>query len=118
MFMKTTNSKKEKRARRHNRIRAKVSGTAAKPRLSVYRSNRYIYAQLIDDDRGVTLAASSTKAAIGKSELEKAKSAGVILAKAALGLKVKKIVFDRGGFIYTGRVRAFAEGVREGGLEF
>ncbi len=116
--MKNTRVKTEKRDRRHNRIRAKVSGTATKPRLSVYRSNKYVYAQLIDDERGVTIAASSTKTASGKGMLEKAKNAGVTLAKTATGLKVKKVVFDRGGFIYTGRVRALAEGAREGGLEF
>ncbi len=116
--MKATRIKTEKRLRRHNRIRARVHGTAAAPRLSVYRSNKYVYAQLIDDERGVTLAASSTKAAEGKGMLEKAKNAGRTLAKAATGLKIKKAVFDRGGFIYTGRVRALAEGAREGGLEF
>lgn len=118
IFMKASIIKTSKRDRRHNRIRIKVKGTAARPRLSVYRSNKYVYAQLIDDERGVTLTASSTKAATGKGMLEKSKNVGMTLAKAAAGLKIKKVVFDRGGFIYTGRVRALAEGAREGGLEF
>jgi large subunit ribosomal protein L18 len=116
--MKTSNVKNEKRIRRHNRIRAKIFGTAARPRLSVYRSNKYVYAQLIDDEKGATLAAASTKDAKGKGMLEKAAHAGKELAKRAVELKIKAVVFDRGGFIYTGRVKALAEGAREGGLSF
>lgn len=116
--MKITNVKTEKRERRHRRIRSKVSGTADMPRLSVYRSNKFVYAQLIDDEKGSTLAATSTKDIKGKGMLEKAKQAGVELAKKAQEKKIKKVVFDRGGFIYTGRVRALAEGAREGGLTF
>ena len=108
----------EKRARRHNRIRAKVSGTALRPRLSVFKSNLYIYAQIIDDAKGVTLAAASDMGAKGKTKTERAKIAGTELAKKAIAAGVKEVSFDRGGFIYTGRVRALADGARESGLVF
>ena len=116
--MSTTLNKNLKRERRHRRIRAKIAGTATMPRLSVYRSNKFMYAQLIDDTQGVTLAATSTKDAAGKGMLEKAKTAGKEIAKLAQAKNIEKIVFDRGGFIYTGRVKALAEGAREGGLKF
>ena len=105
------------RDRRRKRIRAKVSGTAERPRLSVYKSNTTIYAQLIDDNTGKTLAAVSTKGLKG-NKTEAAKAAGAALAKAAQTNKIEAVVFDRGGFIYTGRVRALADGAREGGLKF
>ena len=108
----------EKRARRHNRIRAKVSGTALRPRLSVFKSNLYIYTQIIDDVKGVTLAAASDMGTKGKTKTERAKIAGIELAKKAIAAGVKEVSFDRGGFIYTGRVRALADGAREGGLVF
>ena len=104
--------------RRHNRIRAKAVGTAFSPRLSVFRSNKYIYAQLVDDSKGVTLAASSDMGMKGKNKTERAKAVGVALAKVAQEKKIKKAIFDRGGFLYAGRVKALAEGAREGGLEF
>jgi large subunit ribosomal protein L18 len=117
--MNITKQKTAQRERRHNRIRAKVFGTAEMPRLSVYKSNKYMYAQLIDDDKGHTLAAASTKDIKGKKGmLEKAKQAGIDIAKLASTKKITTIVFDRGGFIYTGRVKALAEGAREGGLKF
>jgi large subunit ribosomal protein L18 len=116
--MKFTQKKTELRERRHRRIRAKVSGSADKPRLAVFKSNRYVTAQIIDDTKGHTLVAGSTADVKGKGTVEKARAAGKALAEAALKQKIKKVVFDRGGFIYTGRVRAFAEGAREGGLEF
>ena len=116
--MKSLTSKKQKRDRRHTRIRAKISGTAEKPRLSIFKSNTALYAQLIDDDAQKTLAASSTKVTKGKSGMEKATALGTAIAEKALGLKIKKIVFDRGGYIYTGKVQAVAEGARAGGLEF
>ena len=114
-------TKREQRERRHRRIKAKISGTALKPRLSVYRSNKFIYGQIIDDASGKTLmAVSDIKLDTGtkKGKLEKAKIVGAMLGKMAVDSKIKKIVFDRGGFIYTGRVKALAEGAREAGLQF
>lgn len=105
------------RERRRKRIRAKISGTAERPRLSIYKSNTTLYAQLINDDMGVTLAAASTKGIKG-NKTEAAKAAGIALAKAAGANKITSVVFDRGGFIYTGRVKALADGAREGGLKF
>ena len=105
------------RARRQKRIRAKISGTAAAPRLSVYRSNKYVYAQLINDEAGKTLAASTSLKMKGKM-MEKAKQVGREIAEKAKALKIEKAVFDRGGFIYTGKIKAIAEGAREGGLKF
>jgi large subunit ribosomal protein L18 len=106
------------RDRRRKRIRAKVSGSAERPRLSIYKSNVAMYAQLIDDDKGMTLVASSTLGAKGKNKTEAAKAIGLELAKLAKSKGITKVTFDRGGFIYTGRVQAVAEGAREGGLEF
>ncbi len=111
-------SKIEKRNTRRKRIRAKISGTYAMPRLSVFKSNKYIYAQLIDDEAGKTLVAYSSVAVKGKGKTDQAKKVGQEIAKKAETLKIKKAVFDRGGFIYTGRVKALAEGAREGGLKF
>lgn len=113
-----TKIKRIKRARRQRRIRAKISGTGLVPRLSVFKSNRYVSAQIIDDTKGFTLAASNSKGMNGKTGLEKAKMTGLDLAKKALEKNVKKVVFDRGGYIYTGVVAALAEGAREGGLVF
>lgn len=111
-------TKSEQRTRRHNRIRAKVSGTSERPRLAVFKSNSFFYAQLIDDTKGATLAAVSDMGLKGKTKTERAKLAGTALAKSAKEKGLVAVVFDRGGFIYTGRVRAFAEGAREGGLAF
>jgi large subunit ribosomal protein L18 len=105
------------RDRRRKRIRAKIAGTAERPRLSIYKSNTAMYAQLINDDKGVTIASVSTLKAKG-NKTESSKSAGIELAKLAKAKGVVKVVFDRGGFIYTGRVKAIADGAREGGLEF
>ena len=118
--MKTiTNKKTAGRVRRHARIRSQVSGTEGTPRLSVFRSNRYIYAQLIDDASGKTLAAASDMGAkAGAKKVERAAKVGAELAKAAKAKKIDKVVFDRGGFIFTGRVKALAEAAREGGLTF
>lgn len=103
-------------------IRQKISGTAQKPRLSVFRSNTEIYAQLIDDASGVTLAAASSKdkevAAQKVNKTEKGKLVGEALAKKAVALGLGTCVFDRGGYLYHGRVKAVAEGAREGGLKF
>ncbi|MEK7569157.1 MAG: 50S ribosomal protein L18 [Patescibacteria group bacterium] len=115
-------SKSEQRIRRHHRIRAKVIGTSERPRLAIFKSNSYIYAQLIDDTKGATLSAVSDMGLHGdkkaKTKTERARLAGAALAKSAKEKGVKEVVFDRGGFIYTGRVRAFADGAREGGLVF
>ena len=104
--------------RRHRRVRKKVVGTTERPRLAVYRSNRHIYAQLIDDSAGKTLVAASTLAGgSGNNPLDQAKSVGTTLAGQAKAAGITKVTFDRGGFMYHGRVRAVAEGAREGGLE-
>ena len=110
--------KAEKRTRRHSRIRAKVKGTAEAPRLNVFKSNTAIYAQVIDDEKGVTIASASSKTVKGSTELEKAKAVGLEVAKSAITKGAKKVVFDRGGYIYTGKVKELADGAREGGLEF
>ncbi len=116
--MSKKNSKTEKRTRRHNRIRAKVKGTASVPRLNVFKSNTGVYAQIIDDEKGVTLVSSSTKTMKGKTTTEKAQQVGSDLAKKATAKKVKKVVFDRGGYIFTGKIKALADSAREGGLQF
>ena len=113
-------TKGQRRLRRRRRVRARVSGTGQRPRLSVYRSNRGVFAQLIDDTQGNTLAAVSwiepelRKLGTG----EQAKKAGELLAERAKSAGVETCVFDRGGYQYHGRVKALAEGAREGGLEF
>lgn len=111
--------KKQKKLRRHTRIRAKISGTALKPRLVVFRSHRHTYAQLIDDRQGKTLASVSDleiKNKVKKSE--KARLAGELLVEKAKKLKIKKAVFDRAGYKYHGRVKSLAEGARQAGLIF
>jgi large subunit ribosomal protein L18 len=113
-----TNKKTEKRERRHHRIRAKVSGTATRPRLAVYRSNKFIYAQLIDDGAGKTLAAADSRTVQGTGSREKARAVGTLVAERAKALGVSAAVFDRGGFLYTGMVKELAEGARAGGLQF
>ncbi|MDB5225272.1 MAG: ribosomal protein [Candidatus Adlerbacteria bacterium] len=112
-----TNKKTESRERRHNRIRAKLSGTVERPRLAVYKSNRYLHAQIIDDAAGKTLVAGSTKE-VGGKKMDAAKKLGANLAKAAKAAGIDAVVFDRGGFRYTGRVAMLAEAAREGGLKF
>lgn len=111
--------KQEKRNRRHRRIRVKIYGTADKPRLSIFRSARHIYAELIDDDkRKVLLSISDIKFKGKKNKVEKAREAGKLIAKEALAKKLEKVVFDRGGYKYHGRIKALADGAREGGLKF
>jgi len=116
--------KNQERIVRHKRVRRKVVGTTERPRLSVYRSLSHIYAQVIDDVNGVTLASASTldadvKALIeGKSKSEQAKIVGETVAKRALEKNVTEVVFDRGGYIYIGRVQSLADGAREAGLKF
>ena len=106
------------RLKRHMRVRAKISGTPERPRLSVFRSAKHIYAQIIDDVNGVTLAsASSMEQGFGGNK-EAARKVGEAVAKAALAKGISEVVFDRSGYIYHGRVKELAEGAREGGLKF
>ncbi|MBN8836015.1 MAG: 50S ribosomal protein L18 [Sphingobacteriia bacterium] len=115
-------TKLEQRQKIRYRIRKKVVGTSTKPRLAVFRSNAEIYAQLIDDNSGVTLAAASSKdkeiAAQKVTKVEKSKLVGNAVAKKAVALGLSAVVFDRGGNLYHGRVKAVADGAREGGLQF
>lgn len=114
-----TNIKAEKRARLHKKIRSRVSGTEARPRLAVFRSNRYMYAQLIDDVRGVTIVSASDLSLSDKmNKVERAKVVGKSLADAAKKANISSVVFDRGGFSYRGRVAALASAAREAGLQF
>ena len=118
--MKKLANKNAERQRRHARIRAKVSGTATCPRLCVFRSNKHIQAQIIDDEKGNTLVSCSTidmKMSLG-SNVEAAKKVGEELAKRCLAKNINNVVFDRGGYIYHGRVKALAEAAREAGLKF
>jgi large subunit ribosomal protein L18 len=113
--------KKEKRKRRHRRIRAKISGTKERPRLCVFRSNKHTYAQLIDDEKGHTIVSASDlelKGVEKMTKVQKAKEVGKLIAKKAKEKNIEKIVFDRAGYKYHGRVKALAEGAREGGLKF
>jgi large subunit ribosomal protein L18 len=116
----TVLTKPQKRLRRRRRVRARIRGSAERPRLSVYRSNRGVFAQLIDDDAGRTVASVSwTEPDLRKLEsMEQAKRAGQLLAERAKGAGVETCVFDRGGYRFHGRVAAIAEGAREGGLRF
>lgn len=115
-------ARNEVRQARHARVRAKVSGTANVPRLNVFRSNGNIFAQIIDDEKGVTLVSASTidkelKLSNG-GNVEAATKVGELIAKRAKKAKIEKVVFDRGGYLYHGRVKALAEAARENGLEF
>jgi len=114
-------SSNEARKKRHARVRNRLSGTPEAPRLCVFRSNANIYAQIIDDESGRTLAAASSLEKgfeAGTSKKESAKKVGLAVAKKAADANIKSVVFDRGGYRYHGRVQALAEGAREGGLEF
>ena len=116
----TTAAKTQARMRRHRRVRGKIAGTAERPRLVVHRSNRGIFAQLVDDQTGRTLAGASWTAlgsATG-SKTEQAREVGKVLAAAAAKAGIETCVFDRAGYLYHGRVKALAEGAREGGLRF
>lgn len=116
--MKTLNAKLEKRTRRHVRIRAKIIGTQDKPRLAVYKSNKHISVQIIDDENAKTIVSAHSREVKGKSMKEKAVLIGESIAEKAKAKKIKEVVFDRGGFIYTGNVKAVADGARKGGLKF
>jgi large subunit ribosomal protein L18 len=116
-------ARREGRIRRHRRVREKIHGTAARPRLAVFRSNKHIVAQLIDDDTGRTLAAASTNEAAqrtagGGGSVEAAGRIGTLIAERAKAAGIDQVVFDRGGFIYHGRIAALAAAAREAGLEF
>jgi large subunit ribosomal protein L18 len=116
------NNKSQARQKIRYRIRKKVNGTASAPRLTVFRSNADIYAQLIDDANGTTIAGASSRqkdiAAQKAPKVEKSKMVGESIAKKAIELGIEKVVFDRSGYIYHGRVKAVADGAREGGLKF
>lgn len=116
--------KNKRRIARHYRQRNKIKGTTKRPRLNVFRSSKHIYAQVIDDVKGVTVASASTldadvKAKIdGKKKAEVAEVVGEVVGKRAKAAKIKEVIFDRGGYLYTGRVAALAEGARKAGLKF
>lgn len=116
--------KNANRLARHARVRKKISGTSDRPRLDVYRSNSHIYAQVIDDTTGTTLASASTlekevaNTVADMTKTEAAKTVGKLVAERAVAKGIKTVVFDRGGYLYTGRVMALAEAAREAGLEF
>ncbi len=122
--MAKTSERRLSRQRRHERVRRKVQGTPERPRLNVYRSLTHIYAQVIDDTRGHTLAAASTldgslKAQLGEmNKTEEAKAVGRLVAERAKAAGIDKVVFDRGGYVYHGRVKALADAAREAGLDF
>ncbi|MCZ2259262.1 50S ribosomal protein L18 [Sporosarcina sp. G11-34] len=120
--MITKKDKNVTRKKRHERVRTKISGTAARPRLNVFRSNKHIYAQLIDDINAVTIASASTMdtgfETDSKANAEAAAKVGELIAKKAAEKDVKTVVFDRGGYLFHGRVKALADAARENGLEF
>ena len=119
-YSRKTSSKIKKRLKNKARIRKKVMGTPERPRLAVFRSGKHMYAQLVDDTQGVTLAAASTLAGAskGKKNIESSKAVGAEIAKLAIGKNIKNVVFDRSGYVYHGRIKALAEGAREAGLDF
>ena len=112
------------RAEKHRRLRRNLNGTAERPRLAVFRSNNHMYAQIIDDTKGVTLVSASTLQKDVKAELEKTNNVaaaaylGTVIGKKAVEAGIKEVVFDRGGFIYQGKIQALADAAREAGLEF
>ena len=122
--MVSKESRQKVRVKKHNRLRNRFSGTAERPRLAVFRSNNHMYAQIIDDTVGCTLVSASTLEKAVKSELEKTNNVdaaaylGTVIAKRAIEKGIKTVVFDRGGFIYQGKIAALAEAAREAGLEF
>ncbi len=121
MKVRSSTSKKiTVRLRHRKKIRSKIEGTSERPRLSVFRSNKHIYVQLIDDAKKATLASASTLESDQKVKcnVESAKQVGHLIAKRALGKEIQDVVFDRGGYIYHGKIRALADAAREGGLKF
>lgn len=120
--MITKQDKNAVRKKRHARVRAKLSGTSARPRLNVFRSNKHIYAQLIDDTKGVTLVSASTLdkelSLESTSNIEATQKVGELVAKRAVEKGISSVVFDRGGYLYHGRIQALADAARENGLQF
>ena len=122
--MVSKESRQEVRAKKHRRMRNRLSGTAQRPRLAVFRSNNHMYAQIIDDTVGNTLVSASTREKEVKAEIEKTNNVdaaaylGTVIAKRAIEKGIKEVVFDRGGFIYQGKIAALADAAREAGLEF
>jgi large subunit ribosomal protein L18 len=121
--MITKGDKNEARLKRHLRVRKKIQGTVERPRLSIYRSSKHMYAQVIDDVNGKTLACASTqdkelKSLANGGNIEAAVQVGILVAKRAKEQGIEKVVFDRGGYLYHGRIKALADAAREGGLEF
>lgn len=114
----TTDTKTQNRTRRHARVRAKVMGSGARPRLSIYKSNKRLTAQIINDEKGITIVSVDAAKEKGKTPRERAEAAAATLGKLAKGKDVTKVVFDRGGFQYIGTVKAFADAARAAGLEF
>ncbi|HEY0964188.1 MAG TPA: 50S ribosomal protein L18 [Candidatus Paceibacterota bacterium] len=116
--MEKSQYKSHMRDMRHKRLRSKIAGTAARPRLAVYRSNSFIYAQLIDDAAGKTIASADSRKEKAGTGVEKAKSVGAAIAKKAVAANITEVVFDRGGFKYQGSIAALADAAREAGLKF
>ena len=116
--MVSKQSRSEMRVKKHNRLRNRFAGTAERPRLAVFRSNNHMYAQIIDDTVGNTLVAASTAEKSAKAELEHTNTVGTLIAKRALEKGIETVVFDRGGFIYQGKIQALADAAREAGLKF
>jgi len=114
----TTDQKVKNRVRRHARVRARVAGTEARPRLSIYKSNKRLTAQIINDDKGLTIVSVDAAKEKGKTPRERAEAAAATLGKLAKAKDISKVVFDRGGFQYIGTVKAFADAARAAGLEF
>lgn len=113
-----SNQKTAARTARHARIRARVRGTAERPRLAVFRSNKFLYAQVINDDVAKTLVAADTRTSTAKTPAERAVELGKIIAETAKKANIEAVVFDRGGFLYAGSIKAFADSARENGLVF
>ncbi len=116
--MTTIQKKQEIFARRKARIRAKLSGTSERPRLTIFKSHKYIYAQVIDDTKGHTIVSADSRKAQGKTPVERASHVGVEIAKKAIAAKVTKVVYDRNGYLYAGKIKTVADAARKGGLEF
>jgi large subunit ribosomal protein L18 len=116
--MKIIEKKQANFERRRARIRAKVNGTAERPRLAIFKSHKYIYAQIIDDTKGHTLASVDSRKVKGAKPVDRAKEVGIEIAKMAKAAKITKVVFDRGGYLYGGKIAMVADAARAGGLEF